>query len=779
MPCDIGNRLVRQYNVVLCLGYGASEIAGVMSSARDYANDKDWEYLRPYKSFRPFMKFENRGDDLTGPFELIVRAGWPCITVPNREDGSYATKDLFVPHPSIPEAYKCVGRADDTLVHINGEKTNPVPVELEMRASPYVAECLVFGAIRSQAGVLIVPSDLAVRTVEAQATSLEAVEQKLSKLLWAAVESANKEAPSHSQIIPELVKVLPAGTSFPSADKGSLIRPKVVQAFQREIDQVYEAYEAGSNSMDDVVKIKLLDMATSIEVTAQVISEVSQRSVSALTSNLKDTDFVDLGIDSLKSTRVRNMLQKRLELPSDLPSNLVFEHPSVVQLAGFLFKHSSGTANGRSNGDSQRSENRKAVELLEEFKGQILKRDRPTLAAAARDDAVKHTVVLTGSTGSLGAHLVDQLARINQVETVICLDRAKNDEDARKRTEDSLLTRGLGKLDRLASSTSTTIMCLAAELAEPQLGLQDSSWKLLSSKTTCVIHNGWPVNFNMAVQSFRSPILGSVNLINLVAQSPATARPRFIFSSSISTIAGKICSQVDEEYPVDIGDAANMGYGRSKWVVEKLCEYAQQHIGDGFDAVIARIGQMVGDRRSGIWNETEAWPLMLKSAQTIGCLPELDERISWQPVDDSAFFVAGMVMPPRLEGVFHVFNSAASSHSELIDLLKKPENLGDSFEVVARNEWLRRLSESDPDPRRNPTIKLLEHYRAQYGQAQTNGNGASDRPIDKEKIITNDRLLGAFGQLGLQREAELKLVPIDASLIHNMISAWRRSGFLS
>ena len=36
----------------------------------------------------------------------------------NQPDGSYATKDLFIKHPTIPDAYKYIGRIDDTLVMV-------------------------------------------------------------------------------------------------------------------------------------------------------------------------------------------------------------------------------------------------------------------------------------------------------------------------------------------------------------------------------------------------------------------------------------------------------------------------------------------------------------------------------------------------------------------------------------------------------------------------------------------------------------------------------------
>ncbi|SJX65303.1 related to alpha-aminoadipate reductase [Sporisorium reilianum f. sp. reilianum] len=770
-PTDIGDKLVQDDNVPLCTGYGSSEAGSLMTSFRDFGRDKEWEYMRPTPAFEDFMKFENRGTDASGPFELIVGAGWPHLTETNRPDGSYATKDLFVPHANKPDLYKYVGRADDTLVHYNGEKTNPVPMELAMRASPYVADCLIFGAGRSQAGVLIVPSEYAVQEARTQAFSEDSRHEHLNKLVWKAVEAGNKEAPSHSQIVPELVKLLPSGSKFPSADKGSMIRAKAVKAFEREIDEVYADYEADSSGAATTPKMTLRDLDTSIQVAAQAVSEVTGRSASDLQTKLKDADFMDLGIDSLQAARIRNLLRKRVELASDLPGNLIFEYPSITQLAGCLVQRSLGDT---ANGTQEQAEISKALARLEEFQNQIKTREVEPQTGAA-----KHTVVLTGSTGSLGAHILHQLSRIDRVEMVICLNRAKDDEDARKRTEDSLLIRDLGKLDALASSSNTSIVCLASDLTKPNLGLSPEPWKLVSSKTTCVIHNGWPVNFNMSVQSFRGAIQGSVNLINLVAQTPATSTPRFTFSSSISAVLGQTTPQVDEQYPDRVTDALKMGYGRSKWIVEKLCSYAQGHVGGGFDAVVARIGQMVGDRRSGIWNETEAAPLMIKSAQTVGCLPGLAEPVFWQPVDDSGFIMAHLVVPPRLEGVVHVLNPSATPYSQLIEALAKPENLGNSFEVVEPTEWVRRLSESDPDPERNPTIKLLDHYRANYGKAQPNGVEAADKkPKQQQKAFGTDRLRSIFKQLGLQRELESKLVPVDATLINNIVAAWKRTGFL-
>jgi thioester reductase-like protein len=40
---------------------------------------------------------------------------------------------------------------------------------------------------------------------------------------------------------------------------------------------------------------------------------------------------------------------------------------------------------------------------------------------------------------------------------------------------------------------------------------------------------------------------------------------------------------------------------------------------------ILRIGQLCGDTVTGYWNEKEGWPLLIRTAQTTGSLPDLSE----------------------------------------------------------------------------------------------------------------------------------------------------------
>lgn len=71
----------------------------------------------------------------------------------------WRTKDLFKRHPDPlkPNLWSYYGRRDDIVVLSNGEKFNPVPMELIIQDHPMVAGALVAGQGRRQAALLVEP----------------------------------------------------------------------------------------------------------------------------------------------------------------------------------------------------------------------------------------------------------------------------------------------------------------------------------------------------------------------------------------------------------------------------------------------------------------------------------------------------------------------------------------------------------------------------------------------------------------------------------------------
>ena len=137
LPDELGDRLTSR-GASIVAHYGTTETGGLLTSHREFKSDKGWNWLRAEGAVVPYLRFEERG---SSTYELVVEDGWPAKIESNRPDKAYATKDLFIIHPDHKNWYKSVGRLDDTLVQVLGEKTNPVPIENAIRGNnPYVKE---------------------------------------------------------------------------------------------------------------------------------------------------------------------------------------------------------------------------------------------------------------------------------------------------------------------------------------------------------------------------------------------------------------------------------------------------------------------------------------------------------------------------------------------------------------------------------------------------------------------------------------------------------------
>ncbi|KAL7268911.1 hypothetical protein RUND412_008444, partial [Rhizina undulata] len=227
-PEEVGNMLVKA-GVNLVSFYGSTEAGLLLSSARS-PDDKDWNYLQTNAGFSEFALWEPVSDNI---FELVVRAGWPSKVYTNRPDGGYGTSDLFMRHPTDPRKWKYMGRRDDTLVLSNGEKANPIPMELSVRENPYVSEVVVFGAERTQLGMLVVKSE--------RANGLK--DEEVLEKIWGSVEHANENAYQYAKVSKEMVGLLDADTQYPRTDKGTAIRAAFYRQFKDQIDALYEAFD--------------------------------------------------------------------------------------------------------------------------------------------------------------------------------------------------------------------------------------------------------------------------------------------------------------------------------------------------------------------------------------------------------------------------------------------------------------------------------------------------------------------------------------------------------
>ncbi|KAJ5344664.1 NRPS-like enzyme [Penicillium brevicompactum] len=674
-PKPIGDTLV-QNGVRLVSHYGTTETGQLMTSFRD-RSDLDWDYVRPGPSLLPYLRWE---EQTPGIYELCVLEGWPSKVASNRPDNSYATKDLFEKHPTTPNAWRYYARLDDTLVLENGEKANPLIMEGVARNNSNIAEAIAFGANKPRLGMFIIPSD----SCDAKSN------QELVDRIFPAIEKCNAESPAFAYMSKNMIHVLPSDAEYRKTDKGTVIRSAFYRDYQSQIDEIYET--------EDVEGERVVEGAELIEFLRQQLLEVSPN---LEPFSLEDhTDIFGLGIDSLQSIRLRTAIMRTLYLGGrKLSQNFVFENPSLQAMAEAL----TCVRLGQDPQQEIAVEERMSA-LIEKYSANF-----ESHIPVARQTDGQH-IIVTGATGSLGAHVVVQLAQSEDVRAIYCLVRARSAHAARRRVHESLRARGLSY--DLTSAQEGKIIALPADLGNKNLlGLEESSYNTLIESVTGVMHCAWSVNFNWSLESFESScIAGTRNLLDLCLQVRQPVPARFSFCSSVSTVARTPGHWVPEALPESLSYAQNMGYAQSKLVTEHIINRAAHQT--GINARVLRVGQIIGDTARGIWNATEAIPMILRSAETIHALPKLEDLLSWTPVDIIATSVIDITLAPVSGEVVNVTNPTLNHWAR--DLLPLLKQAGMEFEELKPREWLNRLRNSNPDPELNPPIKLVEFFASKY-----------------------------------------------------------------
>lgn len=289
----------------------------------------------------------------------------------------------------------------------------------------------------------------------------------------------------------------------------------------------------------------------------------------------------------------------------------------------------------------------------------------------------------------------------------------------------------------------------------------------MKKSVSLIIHVAWPVNFTLPLTNFEPHIKGLRNLINFSLSVDASFPAVLLFCSSISTALASPSSEI-EEIPMEPTSALDMGYSRSKVVGEQIVTRAREA---GARAYSVRIGQVSGHSERGLWNDSEAIPLMIRSALTLGALPDLDVSCSWLPVDQLASCLteiadaclarreAGPTLSHREDSVYNLTNPLCFAWSAMLEELRRN---GLTFETVSTDQWLQLLEESKArgEETANPAVKLVDHYRTTYGQEieslhkrflTKNAERDSVTLRDMPARIIEDGILGRYAREWLKR----------------------------
>ncbi|KAH3916116.1 hypothetical protein HBI56_037760 [Parastagonospora nodorum] len=693
LPAEVGDRMVKA-GVNLISRFGSAECGFLLSSFRDFQLDQDWQYLRNYNP-PSLVDFEPRDGDLA---ELIVKPGWPHMAKKNREDGSFATADLFARHPSIPDAWLYHSRADSQLTLITGKKFDPAPLEAAIATSPHLDDVVIFGDGRPFPGALLLRSE--------QSSQLS--HQELLEAIKPTVEKLNRESQDHARIPFHMLVPLPHQSQpLEKSSKGTLIRRAANARFEKVVNAAYDSQEVDGTTevADEDVPKHLIGLIQDMTSQSDELSD--------------DMDLFSYGVDSIACMQLRTRLRGLIpNCPKELPMSVIEDCGTIRRLTDYVLRKRHGESDA-----SEEDEEKLMMDLVKQH-GSFGKH----AASSQTNGQMNKTgevVVLTGATGALGAHILDLLQKKPDIETIYCLVRGADQHAAQERVSKSLQQRGLSNINL------QKVKIFPSQLSDPHLGLSSDLYTQLATSTTSIIHIAWTVNFRLKLRSFVKDNIASVrNLLDLCLAVPRSDPPRFTYCSSTASIinsAPDASGQLPELIQPNPSSASPLGYSRSKWVAEHICLSAHEQTRLHGRISVVRVGQLAGASDTGIWNTKEAWPMMLSTARLIKCLPDLgDEPLDWLPVDVAARAFLEITSPAQGSGdmpVYHVLNPHVEpTWRQLLQWLKKEED----FDIVTPGEWVKRLEQAEGIE--HSAMKLLGLWKEAYGGEWVEERG-KERPV--------------------------------------------------
>jgi hypothetical protein len=442
--------------------FGATEI-GAMAPIFVPGPEYDWHFWRLREDLNIRLEpisegghenNEQKTDDGKRPsyFQLVARPygwtedfvlqDWLLMRTETGDDGIYL---------------RAVGRRDDLIVLATGEKVLPRILERMLEESPHVKTAIAFGEGQFELGVIVEPS-----------TNHEDINE-LKKGIWPIILEAGKQMDSHAKISSlDGIIVATDEQKIPRSDKGSISRKEVYQQFDKQIRRAYELMEKNTTNGNSHILLSsenLEDLLQKI-VEAELADDLGSNGCGV------DEDLFELGVNSLQCVRIYRTVQNMVRLAAEkgdlsfkIPSkDFVHKNPTIARMAAAL------RLGGARNGTHQHT--------IDDYVTRY--------SLSTETETAEHIMLLTGSTGSLGSHLLAHLVRLPQVAKVICLRRKgaqhqSNGTDVEIDGPKEQLKQATLKGASIPLVYQDKVMVMQVQQSKHHFGLPDSTYASLCS----------------------------------------------------------------------------------------------------------------------------------------------------------------------------------------------------------------------------------------------------------------------------------------------------------
>lgn len=530
-------------------------------------------------------------------------------------DGFYRTGDVVA--EIGPDRLVYVDRRNNVLKLAQGEFVTLATLEAVFGDSPLVRQIYLYGNSAH-------PYLLAVVVPTAEALSRHDPET-LKQRIAASLQAVAKQAQLQSYEVPRdfLVETTPF-----SLENGLLtgIRklawPKLKAHYGDRLERLYA--ELAQGQADELTELRRHGAQWP---TRQTVTRAAAALLGAATADVApEVHFTELGGDSLSALTFGNLLRDIFGV--DVPVGVIVSPANdLAAVADHIEAERRGSRRPTFASVHGRPEPGRTVEVaaadltLDKFLDAATLTGTPSPAAGE-----VRTVLLTGATGFLGRYLaLEWLERLGTGGRLICLVRAKSNEAARRRLDETFDSGDPTLLARYRQLAADHLEVIAGDKGEPNLGVAPHIWQRLADTVDLIVDPAALVNHVLPYSELFGPnVVGTAELIKLAVTG--TIKP-FSYVSTIGVgdqiPAGRFTEDADVRVMSAtraINDGYANGYGNSKWAGEVLLHEAHDRF--GLPVAVFRCDMILADTSyAGQLNLPDMFTRMMFSLVATGIAP--------------------------------------------------------------------------------------------------------------------------------------------------------------
>ena len=383
-----------------------------------------------------------------------------------------------------------------------------------------------------------------------------------------------------------------------------------------------------------------------------------------------DWNFFDLGGHSLAGMSLTIAIEETFG--TELSGVEVYEYPTIGQLAAYL---ENGGAGGATTGATLAQDAQLDPQIAPQGDA------KPTQLSEAS------SIFVTGTTGFLGAFLLDQLVQSTGPDTMFyCLARGGDTGEGApsNRVLDTQKFYGLP-----SQAAGDRIVTVSGDLTQPLMGLGGDKYNELAEKIDLIFHCAASVNYVYPYSASKPHTVGGTTEILRFA---STGKPKTLqYISSNGVFPGGDATPYLENNEIDSWvDRMEGGYNQSKWVAERLVWHS---VSRGLPVCMYRPGNIGHHSGTGTGNPNDFLLLILKACARLSSAPHApDWFFEMTPVDFLVSAISRIADDPNHLGrVYNVVHQDPVPADEVFGLM---ERNGHITERVPLTEWKSKLQET-------------------------------------------------------------------------------------